>query len=230
MLIKKRLWTFSLLLLCAAGAKRPLLAAELNPFVTSWIEAQTNMHSWSADFIQTRTLKSLSQPLTATGQVWFAMPNRFRWELGHPARSIAVRSPEELIVIYPRLKRAEHYPLTGGQTGPWRDALALLEAGFPRRQADVQAQYHILSQTVKDHTCTLVLQPRSAAARRMIPQIKIDLDTNDFSLRATELQFADGSTMRNDFTNLVLNPRLDERLFTPAIPADYKQTEPLKGQ
>ena len=62
----------------------------------------------------------------------------------------------------------------------------------------------------------------------MMPQIKIAFDTNDFSLRATELQFADGSTMRNDFMNPVLNPKVDEGMFAPQIPADYKIIEPLR--
>ena len=62
----------------------------------------------------------------------------------------------------------------------------------------------------------------------MMPQIRIDFDTKDFSLRGTELHFADGSTMRNDFKNPVLNPKLDEKLFAPEIPSDYKSIEPLK--
>ncbi len=205
-------------------------AVRLDPLVTSWLAAQTHIQSWSADFIQTRSLKSLAQPLTASGHVWFAAPNRFRWELGHPAQTVAVREPNELLIIYPRLKRVEHFPLTGEQTGPWRDALALLEAGFPRSQAQLQEQYDLLSQTVKGNTCELVLQPKSAAARRMMPQIRIDFETKNFSLRATELHFADGSTMRNDFQNPVLNPPVDERLFAPEIPADYKNIEPLKNR
>jgi outer membrane lipoprotein-sorting protein len=203
--------------------------AELNPVVASWLAAQTNIQSWSADFIQTRAFKSLSQPLTATGQVWFAAPNRFKWEVKHPSPTIAVRAPSELMVIYPKLKRAEHFPLTGGQGGQWRDALALLEAGFPRSQEQLEAQYEIVSQTVKDQTCELVLRPKSASARRMMPEIRIDFDTKDLSLSATELHFVDGSTMRNDFQNPVLNPPIDEKLFAPEIPADYKSIEPLKG-
>jgi len=31
----------------------------------------------------------------------------------------------------------------------------------------------------------------------------------------TELQFADGSTMRNEFSNPQLNPKIDPALFTP---------------
>jgi len=59
-----------------------------------------------------------------------------------------LRAPEEVLIFYPRLKRVERFPLTGTQTGPWRDALQLLEAGFPRSEADLQRQYVIRSQNV----------------------------------------------------------------------------------
>ncbi len=226
--MKKRLLVAIVLLSTLATVPQAMSAAELNPVVVAWLKAQPNLHTWSADFIQTRALKSLTQPLKATGHVWFSAPNRFRWELGHPPQTIAVRATDELLILYPKLKRVEKFPLTGNQTGPWRDALALLEAGFPRSQAELEAQYNILGQKISGETCEVTLQPKSAAARRMMPQIKIDFDTRDFSLRGTELQFADGSTMRNDFEKAVLNPPLDPQMFNPPIPADFKVVEPLK--
>ena len=138
-----------------------------------------------------------------------------------------MRAPQELLIFYPRLKRVERFPLTSEQTGPWREALALLEAGFPRSQAELEARYNILSQIFTGSLGEVVLQPKSAAARKMIPQIKIDFDTQDLSLRGTELEFADGSKLRNDFQNAVLNPKLDEQLFAPQISSDYKVVEPL---
>jgi outer membrane lipoprotein-sorting protein len=200
----------------------------LSPAISAWLSAQTNIQTWSAEFKQTRTLKALTQPLTATGRVWFAAPNRFRWELGDPPQTIAVRQPEEMLVIYPNLKRAERYPLTGSQSGPWRDALALLEAGFPRSKSELDARFRIMSHSTTNEIVHLTLQPRAAGARRMMPQIKIAFGRNDFSLRATELHFADGSTLRNDFASPRLNPKLDEILFAPKLDADYKIVEPLK--
>lgn len=203
--------------------------AEVNSVLTSWLSAQTNIQTWSADFVQTRALKSLTQPLVATGHVWFAQPNRFRWELGaNPPQTIAVRHGDDLLVVYPKLKRAERYPLTGKEAGRWRDALSLLEAGFPRSQVELESQYRVLSQAVTNDVCELALQPKSASARKMMPQIKIAFSTKDFSLGATELHFADGSTMRNDFRNAVLNPKIDASLFTPKLESDFKVVEPLK--
>lgn len=211
----------------ASAAPKP---APLSPLVKSWLNAQTNIQTWSADFIQTRTLKSLTEPLIAHGHVWFAAPDRFRWELGRPPETIAVRAATNLLILYPRLKRVETIPLMGRQTGRWRDVLSMLDAGFPRSEAELLDRYQVLSQTVTNQVCDLRLQPRSAAARRMMPQIEIDFDAKDFLLRGTELQFADGSTMRNDFENIVLNPKLNEDMFSPRIPSDYTVVNPLANQ
>jgi outer membrane lipoprotein-sorting protein len=205
-----------------------LIASDANSALSAWLKSQTNIQAWSAEVIQTRALKSLTQPLTATGQVWFAAPNRFRWELGNPPQTIAVRQAKQLLVIYPKLKRAEKYPLTGKGSGQWRDMLGLLEAGFPRSQSELESRFRIVSQTTTNGVLEVTLQPRSPSARRMMPQIKIAFTTTDLSLRATELQFADGSTMRNDFTNAVLNPKLDDSIFTPTLGNDFKIVEPLE--
>jgi outer membrane lipoprotein-sorting protein len=203
-------------------------AADTNSILSTWISAQANIHTWSAEVVQTRTLKSLTQPLTAKGHVWFEAPNRFRWELGTPPQTIAVRGPEEMLIIYPRLKRAERYPVAGEQAGQWRDVMKLTEAGFPRSESELQSQYNLVSQHMTGDICELTLQPKSATARKMMPQIKIAFSTKDSSLTATELEFADGSTMRNDFKNPELNPKLDESLFTPKLESDYKIVEPFK--
>src|SRR5882724_7965416 len=220
---------FFLLISLFVASRQGSSAAENNALLSSWLGAQTNIQSWSADFVQTRTFKSLAQPLTATGHVWFAEPNRFRWELGHPPQTIALRATDQLLVIYPRLKRVERYPLSGAQTGEWRDALALLESGFPRSEAEIASRFKILSQTITNEVCELTLQPKSASARKMMPQIKIAFGTNDFSLRGTELQFADGSTMRNSFTHPALNPAIDKDSFSPKIESDFKISNRLKN-
>jgi outer membrane lipoprotein-sorting protein len=63
----------------------------------------------------------------------------------------------------------------------------------------------------------------------MMPEFKVAFKVSDLSLLATELQFAGGSTIRNQFTNAVLNPKIDPELFDPKIGPEYKITEPLKA-
>jgi outer membrane lipoprotein-sorting protein len=209
------------------SALQNIRAGETNPVLDAWFAAQANVHTWSADFVQTRTLKTLTQPLVAKGHIVFAAPNNFRWELGQPAQTIALRHGDEMFVIYPRLKRAEHYPMGVGTPTEWRDTMSLLQAGFPRDRKEFESQFQILSLTETNGVWLLSLQPKSVFARRMMPELDIGLATNNFSLASTELVFVDGSTMRNDFTNAVLSPPLDEKLFEWSPPADFKVTNPF---
>jgi outer membrane lipoprotein-sorting protein len=202
--------------------------APLDPVVSSWLAAQSKVQTWSADFVQTRSLKSLTKPLTKHGHVWFAAPNKFHWELGTPPETIAVKATNAMLIIYPRLKRVERFALGGDEAGPWREALALLDAGFPRSAEQLENQFNVQDQIVQDPIVKLVLQPKSAATRRMMPQILIEFDRRDLMLHATELRFADGSLMRNDFSNAVLNPPINPEQFAPMIPPDYKVVDPLK--
>jgi hypothetical protein len=208
------------------GPAHSLNAADPNPLLSDWLNAQTNLTTWSADVLQTRTLKSLVQPITATGRVWFAAPNLFRWELGDPPQTVAVRQPDRMLVIYPRLNRVELFPLDGGPAGPWRDALALIEAGFPRSAADLESRFRILSITPGTELHEIALQPVLLSARRLMPRISVFLTADPLALRATELEFADGSSMRNDFTNALQNPPLDPDLFHPPLDPNWKQVQP----
>lgn len=214
-----------LLAFCGKAAAEPNDASAM---LSGWLNAQTNMQTWSADFAQTRSLKSLTEPLTATGHVWFKAPGEFRWEVVKPSPTTAVRNAQELLVFYPRLKRAERYPLEGNQAGQWKDTLALLDAGFPRSRSELESRFSILSQTTSNGVHEIALQPKSTTARRFMPEIRIAFATDDFSLRSTELAFTDGSTMKNVFSNAVMNPKIEESLFHPKLENDYKITEPFK--
>ena len=111
-----------------------LRAADYEAQFNQWFAVQTNLQSWAGDFTQTRTLTVLNQPLVSQGKVW-VKPGEFRWELGKPVQTIVLRTPEQLLIVYPRLKRAEKYPLDAVPTGPMKDALALLDASLPRDRA-----------------------------------------------------------------------------------------------
>jgi len=131
-------------------------------------------------------------------------------------------------VVYPRLRRAERYDLRASQPGPWRDALALLDAGFPRDRAALDRQFRLLSLATTKESHVLQLQPVSASARRFITELRVTLSGNGMLLSATELVFADGSRLRNDFSRSEINPPLEEALFEPAIAPDFTVTEPLQ--
>lgn len=212
------------LLLCGA---RFLVAQESR--LNGWFAAQSSLHTWSADAVQTRVIKSFSQPLVSTGKVWVATPDRFRWELGQPPQMIAIRQPGQLVLLYPRLKQVEKYPLNANDHGPWREVLALLEASFPRSRSQLESQFKIGAVTETNGVVQVSLQPKSGLARKFMTEIVVGFRASDFTAASTELKFSDGSSMRNDFSNSVVNAPLADSLFEPEIPPDYKVSEPAKN-
>jgi outer membrane lipoprotein-sorting protein len=192
-----------------------------------WFEVQTNLQSWSGDFTQTRTLKVLNQPLMSTGKVWVTH-DEFRWELGQPVQTIVLRQPNLLLILYPRLKRAEKYPLGAVPSGPIKDALALLDATLPRDRATMEKNFQLMAATETNSILQMTLQPRSESARKFIGEIIIGFHTNDFTIAATEMRFADGSSLRNDFTNVILNQPIESDRFQVTLPPEYTVVEPLK--
>lgn len=204
-------------------------AADITNLWERWFTAQTNLQSWTADFTQTRSLKVMSLPLVATGKVWVAVPGLFRWELGNPPQTIALRQPDQLLIIYPKLKQAEKYPLRDVPAGAVKDALSLLDASFPRDRATMEERFQLQSALETNATFQVTLQPRSASARKFINEVVIGFRTNDFSIASTQMSFSDGSLLRNDFTNTVLNSPIDSKTFEPTLPPDIRVVEPLRS-
>jgi len=214
---------FFFLLLLSAPLSR---AADYDAQFNRWFEVQTNLQSWSGDFTQTRTLTVLNQPLVTPGKVWVKR-GEFRWELGQPVQTIVLRTPDQLLIVYPRLKRAEKYPLGAIASGPMKDALALLDASLPRDRASMEEHFRLVSAALTNDVLRMTLQPRSEAARKFIGQVVIGFRTNDYVIASTEMKFADGSTLANTFTNVVLNQPPAPDLFAPQLPPDYTVVAPL---
>jgi len=198
-----------MLLLCPLS--RLFARDSSDPALSAWLEAHDKLQTWSADVVQTRHLAVLTEPLVSTGRVWYSRPVLFRWELGIPPETIAVRSTNELLLVYPALKRAESYPLEQDGSGPLRDALTLMEAGFPKDEASLRKGYL-----------------RASAAKRLVTRVSLTFQTNVFNLTASEIDFADGSRLQNQFTRSVSNQPLPPVLFSTNLPTDYKRVEPFK--
>ena len=203
-----------------------LHAADYDEQFNRWFAAQTNVQNWAADFIQTRSLVALTQPLVSGGRVW-VKPGAFRWELGQPPQTIVVRNPEELLIMYPRFKRAEIYPLDKIPAGPIRDAMSLLDVSLPRDRASMEEHFQLLSATITNSILQMRLQPKSASARQFIGSIEIGFHTNDYVIADSQMNFSDVSTLRNDFTNVVFNQPMDPKLFETNLPPDYTVVEPF---
>ncbi|MCF7669569.1 MAG: outer membrane lipoprotein carrier protein LolA [Verrucomicrobia bacterium] len=208
----------------------PLLAfnarCDDHGLLSALFESRPDIETWSAGFTQTRRFKVLNDPLVSTGRVWFAAPDKFRWELGSPPQTIVIKQAGELLILYPALKRLERYPLSVEKNKPWRKALVLFEAGFPSDETGLTNNFRLLSAKSASNEIHLELEPRDTAAREFINRIYVAFQTNTMSLTSTAVEFADESSLSNEFFEPVINGTLEEGLFEPPEDSGYTIVEP----
>ena len=204
---------FSILFLCLFAASS--FAAEtldLAP-LKQWIARQSEVRTVQADFTQTRSFHALKDPLTSPGRIYFSAPGSFRWEVGDPAKTIVLRKGEFAYLVQPFKKRAQRF--SAAELGKPGGANSLPMINFPlaKNYEDFERQFAVQSISVKGTDCHVELQPKDAQSQRFLDSLTLVFNTANGYLIAFEARTHDGSTMRNDFSNVRFNEKLDPRMF-----------------
>lgn len=199
---------FLLLAITPAFADAPLDLAPLK----KWLARQDEFRSVAADFTQTRALRVLRDPVATPGKLWFTAAGALRWELGSPVKTIVVRKDGNTMVINPAKKTAERQPAeksAGGRPGMGDMMRFPLAKDF----ADFQRQFEVLALSAVDSRTKIEIAPRDQQARKFMKVIKIEFDATTGHLQSFEMAFKDGSSLRNEFSNVRVNQKFDRALF-----------------
>jgi outer membrane lipoprotein-sorting protein len=187
-------------------------APDLSP-LKEWIARQKDVRSVSADFTQTRTLRTLRSPIAGSGRLWFLAPDWFRWELGTPPKIIILGTPKGLTVIQPERKRAERR--SNAAPGTLQDAGTLGMMRIPGGGSfqEFQRNVRVLAFESSGSRCHLEMLPRDAQASRALAAIKLDFDPATGHWLSLEIVTREGSSIRNEFHNVRINSKLGKELF-----------------
>jgi outer membrane lipoprotein-sorting protein len=191
-----------LLLVVPVCAETPL---DLSP-LRKWFARQDEVHSVAADFVQTRALKVLRDPVATPGRLWFVPPTSLRWELGSPAKTIVLRQGETFLLVFPAKKKAERHPVADA-------GLALPRFPLAKSFADFQRQFEVLTLTTAGERCHTELASRDPQTRKFLTALRLDFNPVNGHLLAFEMALRDGSSMRNEFSNVRVNQKIDRAVF-----------------
>ncbi|MEO0446018.1 MAG: outer membrane lipoprotein carrier protein LolA [Verrucomicrobiota bacterium] len=186
---------------------------DLEP-VQRWLAAQQKVEALEVRFQQERKLRTLRKPLLTEGTFWFAQPDRFRWELGIPARTVALLTAEgEFIVADFRKKtfertRKEEIQVKQGSFSSY------FELAFPRDWEAFQSQFAILSLTENDEGGEeeLALEVRPRERKPGVEGITFYL-TRDGQSRGFAFTLEDGSKLGTRFLEITEKKRLPEETW-----------------
>ncbi len=182
--------------------------------VREWIARQSGLKTLTADFVQTRSLRSLRGPLRTPGRLWFAAPDQFRWELGQPPATVVMPGTEGILVISPKKRSAERLPLETFDGGKGGQPLAMMRFPIARNYDDFRERFDIRGLRVENGICQLDLMPRDTRAREFLSSFTITFDTRTGHLISFQLTTRDGSSIQNEFSNVRTDVSVDSAIFT----------------
>lgn len=210
-------WVFVRLVVCVACGAYPLHPASTDPSpdlapLKKWITRQAEVRTVQADFTQTRTFRLLHDPLASPGRLWFSSTQGFRWEIGDPPKTVVLRKGEASFIIQPARKHAERLAATNSGMGS-SNPLPMMNFPLAKNFDDFNRQFEVLAVRVTTDRCHAELLPRDPQARKYLEALRLDFDTREGQLLDFELALRDGSSLRNEFSNVRLNGKIDARVF-----------------
>lgn len=184
--------------------------------IQAWVEQVRSIDSLAASFKQERTIMQLRNPLkSTTGNLWYKKPNKFRWELGSPAKTIAVHSGSELTVCNVDDKEATVTNTSSAEKAA--EVAAYFDLVFPQSWAEFSGNFAIESVDVKaDGSFESKLKPVSPEKLRGLKAMTIQVGA-DKQLQGFELVLGDGAKVRTEFTKFVKNVYLPTTQFQVAL-------------
>ena len=173
-----------------------------------------------ADFAEEKNVHLMNKPISSSGKVWFAVPNKFRREVDGPSPSITVSDGTQLWIYYPKFKSAEHYSL--GKRSPLDAGIAALTAALNLQ--NVESSYHVTGSKLQDGY-QLQLTPRNPSFKRLFKTFTIQLNS-DLQVVRTEMVQPNGDQIITAYRNEVRHP-IEPAIFEFTPPAGTNVTTPL---
>lgn len=173
-----------------------------------------------ADFYEEKAIHLMNKPISSSGRVWFAAPDKFRREAKGPSPSLTVSDGRQLWIYYPKFQSAEHYSL--GRHSPLDAGIAALTAAL--NLENVESNYHITA-AKSENGYTLQLVPKHPSLKRLLQAFTIRLNDN-LQVERTDMVQPNGDRISTDYRNESRAP-IDPSMFQFSPPPGTNVTTPL---
>lgn len=183
---------------------------DLKP-LEAWIGKQKDLKSLDAEFVQERKLASLKKPISTPGRLRMQRPGKLAWELGQPAKTMAVSDGTTMTLLDLVKKRGKKVDASSADA---RQFTLLSDQAF-NNLAGFQETFELVESRVTDGIYQLTVRPKDKTMRRQVPWMFFDIDLKSHELRALDLELEDKSRIRTVFKNTKINGKIDPAIFTP---------------
>lgn len=179
----------------------------------NWLSLQKNLRSVEADFVQSRSLRTLRKPITSPGKLWFTANGELHWELGIPPKTVFLRNKEGAFLIQPVKKRFQTLAVGTGAPGATQ-GFQMPEFPLAADLGEFTKRFEVLKIEPHPEHCDAEVLPRDAQAKKYVQVLRLRFDPKNGQLHFFEVVGKDGSSLKTEFSNVRLNQKIDPSVFT----------------
>lgn len=217
--------------LCVAGlAAAPATAAEparsLAEILVRFDAVQANLHTLSADFMETTRSPLLKEPIVAKGRFFLTKPSSVLWEYTSPEVMRFVVANDEYVGLFPERRRAERRDLKR-----WSEQVFRF-FGLGQGSQELSKFYELaLGDPGPDMkgTFQIDLAPKKRRMKKSVEQVKLWVGADTLLPVRVEYRGKDGNVRTIRFQDTRLNPSLAAGLYDVTIPAEFAVTRGFSG-
>lgn len=206
----------NLLFVTSSKAAEPEPKLDLTP-VNKWMAHMKGTKTVEATFVQQRFLRTLRKPLSSPGHLWLQYPDNFRWQLGDPVSTIAIRQQDVMTIMEPKKKKAQRFSLSAKEGEQVPDAMHSTSKTFPRSMQELRTHFEILDLQKQGDVYELTLKPTDKSLKKSMHRVLFFIDAERFFLHGFEIQFKGKSRLRTTFTELKFNQKIAPELLQPDL-------------
>jgi len=211
----------------ATASAAPATGSEdLQQVLARFDRVQAQIHTLSAEFVQTTRNTLLKEPVVAKGAFYLTKPDSVLWEYVSPEPMRFVVSEGEYTGYFPQRKRAERRDIKR-----WSEQIFRF-FGLGQGSQDLSKFYAIAlgpaSPDMKG-SYLLVLSPKKRRVKKNVEEVKLWVDVGTLLPQRIDYVGKDGNERVIRFVNTRLNPDLAAGMYKLDIPSDVPVSEGFSG-
>lgn len=173
-----------------------------------------------ADFVQETTVQSIKKTEREAGRLFFKIPRNMFWEYTKPVGKKLVINSEKAWLY---LKSEKIAYMQKSENILQSQLLINFFSGTGKFKDDFIVEYAEPACRDKDGNYVLVLTPRQGTG--LFSKLRLTVNKNNFYIMQMNFDDAFGNSTRLNFSNIILNSGLTEKIFRFQPPSDVQVFE-----
>ena len=206
----KRLWLFVLFVALGlfATAQTPLSEAQSNEIMASLTKTASSMQTMQCRFVQSKTMSMLAEPSVSEGKMYFASPDRLRWEYVKPYAFALVVNGERIVKVTDGQAEA----LDGNSGRMYQGITSMIMGSASGKKLFDATTFDIV--LYDDGACWKAeMTPKRRDMKRMFSQLVFHFDKKTQVIDHVEFLDPKGDNTVIRFEEIRLNEKIGEEQF-----------------